>query len=208
VTSPHSFTNTKTAAAAASSKQPSAASSRSLRGDFWVDDSDELVAGSSFFRVTIHGKPVPQPRYRTGRGGTYDPSEKHKKALRRLLLKKISKKYTGQVPIFGSERVGIKMVFRLRRPNSHFVGGKRQGCAYKPEAPDAYPTSRPDIDNLEKFILDVLNGIGYIDDGQVVFNCTTKILDNTGDCQGATTISLFPVTEESLKSMCEVHPQL
>lgn len=31
-----------------------------------------------------------------------------------------------------------------------------------------YPTSRPDIDNLGKIIMDALNGIAYVDDSQIV----------------------------------------
>ena len=103
------------------------------------------------------------------------------------------------MPIFGSKRVGIKMVFHLRRPNAHFVDGR--GGTLKPEAPRVCPTATPDLDNLEKFVLDVLNGVGYNDDGQVVLCCSAKLLDNSGDCEGATTISLFPVTEESLKNL-------
>ena len=37
-----------------------------------------------------------------------------------------------------------------------------------------YRTSRPDIDNLFKFVLDALNGVFWIDDSQVVMCSLSK----------------------------------
>jgi len=45
------------------------------------------------------------------------------------------------------------------------------------------PTSRPDIDNYIKAVLDGLNGIVFKDDGQVVYVCASK---GYGDTPGTT----------------------
>ena len=37
------------------------------------------------------------------------------------------------------------------------------------------PTKKPDIDNVEKIILDALNGIAYDDDKQVVEEASSKL---------------------------------
>jgi Holliday junction resolvase RusA-like endonuclease len=50
------------------------------------------------------------------------------------------------------------MVFWFERPKSH---SKIRRARAEPK------TSRPDIDNLVKLGLDALNGVAYIDDGQV-----------------------------------------
>ena len=43
-----------------------------------------------------------------------------------------------------------------------------------------FPTSKADIDNLKKFVVDALNGIVYGDGGQVTSVCTTIVLYNSG----------------------------
>jgi Holliday junction resolvase RusA-like endonuclease len=50
------------------------------------------------------------------------------------------------------------MVFWFERPKSHSKARRSKG---EPKI------SRPDIDNLVKLGLDALNGVAYIDDGQV-----------------------------------------
>lgn len=54
--------------------------------------------------------------------------------------------------------------FVFARPKSHM---RKTGIAK-----DAPQLPRPDIDNLEKAVLDALNGVAYEDDSQVA--CVTK----------------------------------
>ena len=56
----------------------------------------------------------------------------------------------------------------------------------------------------KKFIFDALNGVAYVDDGQIASVCVTKILDNTDECHGATVISIFPLTEAEIKMISQV----
>lgn len=69
-------------------------------------------------------------------------------------------------------RVGI--VFRLRRPESHF--GAR---GLRPSAPP-WPSSKPDIDKLARSTLDPLTGIVYDDDARIVELSVRKVY-----CAGA-----------------------
>jgi hypothetical protein len=48
----------------------------------------------------------------------------------------------------------------------------------------------PDIDNLAKFVLDSLIGVGYADDAQVVKLEVYKLRDSIGSCNGATIFHL------------------
>jgi Holliday junction resolvase RusA-like endonuclease len=59
--------------------------------------------------------------------------------------------------------VGMEIIFNFPRPKSHF----RKNGELKPDAPN-YHTSKPDIENCEKAVLDALTQLGaWIDDSQV-----------------------------------------
>jgi len=62
--------------------------------------------------------------------------------------------------------VFLHLWFGLGRPVNHFGTGKNSG-KIKDSSP-AFPAVMPDIDNYEKFILDCMNGIVFVDDRQVV----------------------------------------
>ncbi|NLX97582.1 MAG: RusA family crossover junction endodeoxyribonuclease [Rhodopirellula sp.] len=68
----------------------------------------------------------------------------------------------------------VSLIFCMPRPKSHYRTGKYSG-EVKPDAPD-WHTCKPDRDNLEKAVLDVLTRIGmWKDDGQVCDGSVTKI---------------------------------
>ncbi len=111
-------------------------------------------------KFKIEGKPVPQKRHRMGRGFSYDPSAPDKKRVRTEIIFQNRKKniHKGDVSMF--------ITFHMQRPKSHYRTGKfkeflKKGSPYK-------HTSKPDIDNLIKFIMDCCSGILYKDDNQVV----------------------------------------
>lgn len=41
-------------------------------------------------------------------------------------------------------------------------------------------TKRPDIDNLEKAVLDGLNGVAFVDDSQIIKSSTEKLFADDG----------------------------
>jgi Holliday junction resolvase RusA-like endonuclease len=65
-----------------------------------------------------------------------------------------------------SRPVEVNIVFSFRRPKGHFRKGKNANVLR-----DGHPehhTSKPDLDKLERAILDGLTGVVYVDDSQVV----------------------------------------
>lgn len=67
-------------------------------------------------------------------------------------------------PITGAFMISGEFVFA--RPKSHFGTGRNSG-KLKPSAP-LYHTSKPDVDNILKIILDALQGIIFMDDSQCI----------------------------------------
>ena len=137
-------------------------------------------------KFTIPGKPVPQKRHRMGRGFSYDPSAPDKKRVRTELILANRQKYIhkGDVSMF--------ITFHMQRPKSHYRTGKfkeflKKGSPYK-------HTSKPDIDNLVKFVMDSLSGINgfFLDDNQIVSVYADKIYSD----KPRTEIIIIDVDEE------------
>jgi len=68
--------------------------------------------------------------------------------------------------------INLHCRFFFSRPKNHFRGSK-YSTMLKEGAPK-YRSSRPDIDNLFKFVMDALNGIFWVDDSQVVICSSSK----------------------------------
>lgn len=66
----------------------------------------------------------------------------------------------------------IKVGAYLPRPKSHFGTGKNAGQLR--DSARAYPGVKPDLDNLLKLVVDALNGLAFIDDGQIVLATAYK----------------------------------
>lgn len=107
--------------------------------------------------------PTPQERPRVTRFVTYDPSAPKKKQFLKTILNQLPEQ-----PI--SEPIVIRLNFNFKRPKSHYTSkGELRKVA------PLYHTSRPDIDNLVKFVLDALNKHLYQDDALVVSLATKKM---------------------------------
>jgi Holliday junction resolvase RusA-like endonuclease len=112
--------------------------------------------------LTVLGEPKAQARHRHfTRGkfsGTYDPSNEKKKTFAGILQESAPKE-----PI--SDIIFLEVVFYMHRPKNHYKTGKNSQFL-KDSAPE-YHSSRPDIDNLIKFVTDSLIGIYYRDDSLI-----------------------------------------
>ena len=107
----------------------------------------------------VKGIPKALKRARVSSKGTfYDPSKKDKQDF---LLQ--CKNHAPGAPLKGEVRIWI--TFYFKRPKSHYVSNNPKN-KLKNTAPVAH-TSKPDLDNLVKFVLDALNGSFYIDDSQI-----------------------------------------
>ena len=140
----------------------------------------------------VPGQPQALKRHRTfrtksGLTGSYDPSKEDKSDFLAMAMNNRPEK-----PIEGNISMGLTFVFP--RPKSHY-GAK----GLKPSAP-YYKASKPDIDNLEKFVCDALNKVFYLDDSQVVIKRSTKryaSIQNPNDAPGVT-VSLLKIHESGI----------
>lgn len=109
---------------------------------------------------SVPGDPVPQPRPRVttrgGHGHAYTPANHPVHSYRRAVAAAAKAAGAG---VHG-DAVEIIIDFVFARPKSHL---RKTGLAA-----DAPQWPRKDIDNLEKAVLDALNGVAWHDDSQVV----------------------------------------
>lgn len=115
---------------------------------------------------TVYGNPKALKRHRNwsknGQHGNYDPSADEKKDFLIMANEyRPEKPYTCPISLTG--------IFYFQRPKSHFGSGKNSDKV-KENAPK-YHISKPDCDNLFKFVGDSLNGIFWKDDS---FICKTE----------------------------------
>jgi len=117
-------------------------------------------------KLTVLGEPSAQPRHRhytMGSGNqlhvqTYDPATKAKETFASILQQDAP-----ETPI--DEPMMLEINFFMRRPKGHYGTGKNIGRV-KPNAPE-WCSTKPDIDNLVKFVQDALNKIFYRDDSLI-----------------------------------------
>ena len=95
----------------------------------------------------------------------------------------------------------MSIIFRMKRPKSHFVNNRPGPGRLKKTAPPQTSTIRTDVDNLTKFVLDSMNEVLYEDDRQIMSIHVTKLLDNDGDCEGSTEVYLRSMKEEDVESI-------
>tara|TARA_R100001594_G_scaffold124169_1_gene160929 strand:- start:314 stop:718 length:405 start_codon:yes stop_codon:yes gene_type:complete len=122
--------------------------------------------------IDVNINPKAQARHRTTKSGhTYDPSAKDKKILKYKLVK-----FKPKIPFAGD--IMIKVIFTIPYKKYHYRTGK-----YKHLLKDdslQYVSTRPDLDNYIKLLLDCLNKDFFCDDSQVVRIQAEKIYGRKG----------------------------
>lgn len=84
------------------------------------------------------------------------------------------------------EPLKVSMLFVLPRPKSHYNSKGVLKCT----APSVH-SKKPDLDNLVKFALDVLNELAWNDDSQVCqITATKKYASREANAGGSTVISI------------------
>ncbi len=110
--------------------------------------------------ITIPIKPVPKARPRFAGHQVFTPSKTHaaENTIAVLVLNKM--KLSGmQMIATGPVKVTAEFFFKTAEKRKH----------------ETAKSSRPDVDNLGKTVLDALNGVAFKDDGQVSeFNCSKR----------------------------------
>lgn len=121
--------------------------------------------------------PVAQPRHRnfslpTGRQIQVGAPKSHPvHHFRACTVHEFAHCNGGEPPIHGP--VALRIVYCFPRPKA--ARGRDR----------VWKTTRPDLDNLEKAVMDALSGVAYIDDRQVAVKQTAKILGAGLDAPGA-----------------------
>ena len=106
----------------------------------------------------IHkGKPIAKQRPRFANGIVYDPQDK----LKRLMKFEFANQLRQQGSLKALEGA-ISACVDIKYPIPKSWSKKR-----RIEALDSFVTVKPDVDNITKFFLDVLNQIAYHDDSQI-----------------------------------------
>ena len=119
-------------------------------------------------QCVVLGEPKGQARIRVnfGRGTTYTPDLQERNLFRSVLRQELERNGVATFPYFPpSTPIKVDITFFFKRPASHYVGNS-PGRGLQADAAN-FP-SRPDIDNLGKFVLDAMTTIFYLDDDQVV----------------------------------------
>lgn len=112
-------------------------------------------------KFKVYYPPTSLKRHRHSKFGqhTYDPSAKEKNEF----VKKMAE-FLPEEPL--AMPLKAKLFFYEKRPKCHFRTGKYSNLL-KDSAPE-HNTSKRDLDNFVKFVLDAFNKILYIDDSQIV----------------------------------------
>lgn len=135
-------------------------------------------------KIIIPGIPIAKARPRFCRIGkhvrTYDIQATEAGKWLLLARQQITEKLTGPL--------SLDFTFIFPRPKSHFGTGRNSG-RLKPSAPLAH-TKKPDISNLIKFPEDILNGLAWNDDAQIVLMVAHKRYCEDGEEPG-TEIVIF-----------------
>jgi len=136
---------------------------------------------------TIPGKPIPlkRSRYSAKIGGFYDPSSKDKKQTWLQIAK-----YKPKRPLTGF--IDLQITFYMPRPKSHYRTGKYSHIL-KANA-RAFHSVKPDIDNLVKYMADVIQGKDrfILDDCQICALTTIKVYSWTNNPRTEVTIKEIP----------------
>ena len=107
--------------------------------------------------LTLYGKPQPKERPKVYNGHGITPTKTRQYEAR------LAEAWRAKYPTPVETPVSMNVTFYLPTPTSW--SKKKKELA---ERGIIRPTSRPDVDNLVKIILDGLNGVAYLDDKQVV----------------------------------------
>ena len=129
-----------------------------------VSNTDVKGGENTRYQIVIYGTAEAKlrPRFNRKTGAVYTPSrtQKWEYEVRQRAAEVVD------TPLDGP--VHLEMLFIFPRPKSKIWKRKKMEREWK--------TTRPDLDNLEKAVIDGLNGVAFRDDGQIVWKCTKKMI--------------------------------
>jgi Holliday junction resolvase RusA-like endonuclease len=124
--------------------------------------------------IRVHGIPAPQGSKRHVGNGRMVESSKAVGPWREAVRQEAQAALVGTADGWDISPLIVYVVFVLPRPKGHYGTGRNAGQV-KPSAPK-YPAGRPDLDKLERAVLDGLTAGGvWRDDSQVAFLMAGKV---------------------------------
>ena len=115
----------------------------------------------NLFSILVQGKLVGKERPRRGKHGKFYTPQKTK-AYERMVGYLIKEKMRKERKIITDKSVGIGLIIYYKIPKSW--SKKKKKALINQEIRGAV---KPDVDNIQKIIMDSLKGIYYTDDAQV-----------------------------------------
>ncbi|WP_050670494.1 RusA family crossover junction endodeoxyribonuclease [Luteipulveratus halotolerans] len=133
------------------------------------------MTGNQLVSLHIAGDPIPQGSKKIGRHGRrpviLDDNDAKLKPWRARVTLGARQAMLGRPPV--DAPIELRIVFMIERPRGHYGTGRNAGTL-RASAP-MRPAVKPDVDKLERAILDALTGVVYVDDGRVVDTHVSKI---------------------------------
>ena len=158
----------------------------------------QALASSGLVRFTIPGGPESQSRH----GFKGKQCHNKKAALLNQRRAEIQEGIRTEIPaqngpIFLNDWLVVELAFYFNRPRSQMR--KKGGIFYLPKTirnsfAFSFVQRRVDVDNLAKFVLDLMKGPIYTDDYQVVGLKVTKVYDDDDECKGKTTVKVSKIS--------------
>ena len=93
--------------------------------------------------------------------------------------------------------IAVDIVFHIKTPQDHFINRNQASGQIKVPARTKWP-GKPDIDNLDKFVLDALQGFLFANDSQVVRQSLFKRYHHEPPFMGQTVVSIHRADDLSL----------
>jgi len=148
--------------------------------------------------LTLQREPTPKARARPiqvgGRVNMVDPQRAMKDNLRREIRNALGLA-DGATWFPDGMTVSAFCQFEFRRPLIHFEG-RNPANPIVPEMQHRRTSAQADVDNLEKFLFDVMNGVLYGDD--VTIHYANGMKGNAAGRDGSTSLLLLPMNNDGL----------
>lgn len=121
---------------------------------------------------TVDGKPVPEGDLKRGRHGKlYWSNDAVLRGWKDAVGYAARAAMAGRDPFSGP--IYVRAIFSMPRPRSHYRTG-RFSEQLRADAP-RWMDTRPDLDKLDRAILDAMTDIVYTDDSRVALKRTVKV---------------------------------
>lgn len=147
-----------------------------------VREEDAMESSPKGRTLTVAVAPKAKARPRMSKSGhVYTPKDTI--AYESYIRDRWNNTHGSHSPYAGAVAVIIR--FHFKRPQKDYLRGTLRESAQK------YVVKTPDLDNIEKAVLDALNGSAYVDDKQVVRKYTEKLWAH----ENAVQIEVLPLEE-------------